>query len=261
MAQGRKERMVISNIVDNVEKARETAITLIGKQENINIVEAFEYDKIEDVEQSIVKLNEYADKCWLLSAILLYTLIYNKNLYEQTGLTWAQYTAESKKRLNMDVLQISEQLSSARFFIKYHKSLLRAGWTPNGSSRKLARAEYALELCGDEKEVIQHLVNDSWRNFKDWYTSFKYVTATPQTTGNKRSDISITKKNGITINGVRAYTISDEIPEQDKIRFERYFKQIFEAVKNGYEPAIVPVYDEKEANNLFRLRDKYRAGK
>ena len=63
------------------------------------------------------------------------------------------------------------------------------------------------------------------------------------------------------INGVKAFTISEDIPEQDRIRFEKYFNQVFEAVKNGYEPAIIPVYDEKEANNLLRLRDKYRAGK
>ena len=50
MAQGRKERMVISNVVDNVEKARETALALIGKQEDINYLEAFEYENIEDVE-------------------------------------------------------------------------------------------------------------------------------------------------------------------------------------------------------------------
>lgn len=261
MAQGRKERMVISNIVDNVEKARETALALIGKQEDLNYLEAFEYDNIEDVEKSIIKLNEYADKCWLLSSILLYTLVYDKNMYEQTGLTWEQYTAEAKKRLNMDAMQISEQLSSARFFIKYHNSLLRAGWSPSGSSRKLARAEYALELCGDEKEVIKHLASDSWRNFQAWYSSFKFATPLPQPTEYKRDDISITKKDGVKINGVKAFTISEDIPEQDRIRFEKYFNQVFEAVKNGYEPAIVPVYDEKEANNLLRLRDKYRAGK
>ena len=42
---------------------------------------------------------------------------------------------------------------------------------------------------------------------------------------------------------------------------EKYIADIFEALKDGYEPAIVPVYDESEAKVLPKLRDKYRQGK
>ncbi len=35
-------------------------------------------------------------------------------------------------------------------------------------------------------------------------------------------------------------------------------EKIVDAIRQGYEPAIVPVYDEREARNLVNLRDKYR---
>lgn len=258
---GRPDKMVISNVVDNLEKAKETAIALVGENKNINYIKIFDAKSLETVETSIVQLNEYSEKCWLLSALLLYTLVYDKAMYTQSGLTWQEYTATAKKRLNMDNNEIAEQLGGARFFIKYHKDLLKQGWSPAGSSRKMARAEYALELVGNEKEVIKHIINDSWREFNAWYTSYKLQPALPVPTEYKRNDIKITKKDGVTIKGIKAITISDEIPEQDRIRLEKYITQIAEALKDGYEPAIVPVYDTKEANNLFRLRDKYRAGK
>ena len=49
--------------------------------------------------------------------------------------------------------------------------------------------------------------------------------------------------------------------EQDRTRINGYLTRIFEAMKNGFEPAIVEVYDKNEAQMLPRLRDKYRQGR
>lgn len=258
---GRKDKLVISGVIDNFEQARQTAIALVGNQENINYLDTFNFENLTDVENNIKRLNEYSDKCWLLSSILLYTLVYDKSMYKQSGLSWEEYIIDSKKRLNMDANSISEQLSGARFFIKHHKELVKAGWKPTGMARKLARAEYALELSGSVEDTISHIVSDSWAKFQEWYAGYKYVKPLPEPTKYKRDDIKINKKSGVFINGVKAYTLSDDLPEQDRVRFEKYINQIFVAIKDGYEPAIVPVYDEKEANNLLRLRDNYRAGK
>lgn len=59
-------------------------------------------------------------------------------------------------------------------------------------------------------------------------------------------------------NGIRAVEISADIPEDDKLRLKNYIKEIMEAMAGGYEPAIIQVYDKKEAKALVSLRDKRR---
>lgn len=253
-----RDGFIIDGTNDEFYKARETALSLV-ENKPVDIDTMFDYQSLEMVEIGIKNLNEYSDKCWLLSSILLYSLVYDKQMYTQSGLMWEDYVADSKKRLGMERRDISESLSSARFFINHYDALVRAGWTPNGSSRKLARAELAYEVCGSYDDVIQHLVNDSWREFKDWYSSFKTLPPT-QEVEDKRPDIVI-KNHVITINNVKAVTISDDLPSEERIKLENYLEQIYNTIKRGDVPAIIPVYDEKEEKALLRLRDKNRQGK
>lgn len=250
---------IIDARVDEVESAKETAIALMENSTDINALDLFYAEKLEEIETGIKKLNDYSNKSWLLSSILLYTLIYSKDLYLQSGLGWADYSKQARERLGIDKRDITEQLSAARFFIKNHDELKRAGFNPAGNNRKISRAELATDLCGDSSETIKHLVNDTWQEFHDWYTSFKIKKALP-VNENTRDDLKIEDDKFI-INGIEAVKISDDIPESDKTRLTEYMKEIFKAIKQGYEPAIVPVYDKKEAAIMPRLRDKFRQGK
>lgn len=252
-----RDNFIIDGTTDDFFKARETALALV-ENKPVDIDSIFDYKSLEMVENGIKSLNEYSDKCWLLSSILLYSMVYDKAMYQQSGLTWQDYIADAKNRIGMDSRDISESLSSARFFISYYDSLRRAGWTPNGSARKLARAELALEICGSIDDVVTHLVNDSWREFKDWYSSFKQIPAIP--VEDKRPDIVI-KNHVITINNVQAVTISKDIPQEEQNKLEMYLEQIYNIIKQGDVPAIVGVYDEKESKTLIRLRDKNRQGR
>lgn len=256
-----KNRITIDASSDDIEQAKISAIALVGDSTSVNTIDDLFYiDKLSVVENGIKNLNSLSNKTWVVSAILLYSLIFDKELYKQSGLDWIEYQKQARERLGLDSRDIAEQLSAARFYIRYHDALERYGWSPEGSGRKLARAELALELSGDLDAVLEHLVNDSWRAFKDWYQSFKPNKSLPAPTEYKRNDIDI-QGSKIYIQGKQAVSISDDIPEQDKERIEKYIGQIFEAIKLGYEPAIVPVYDEKEARVLTKLRDKYRQGK
>ena len=250
----------IDATVDEVAVAKETALSLIKEDYSQSPIELFYADNLEQIESGIRQLNDFSSKSWLISAILLYTLIYNKSLYQQSGLTWSEYTASSRARLGIDQRDITEQLSAARFFIKHHKTLEKVGFNPAGCNAKLARAELALELSQDLEETVEHLTKDTWRQFKAWYQGLKPIKELPKPTEYKRDDIEINDKR-IYIQGVEAVKISNKIPAADKERIETYIVQIFEAIQLGYEPAIVPVYDEKEARNLFNLRDKYRQKK
>lgn len=250
---------IIDARVDEVESAKETAVALMADSTDINALDLFYEENLEEIETGIRKLNDYSNKSWLLSSILLYTLIYSKDLYLQSGLGWADYSKQARERLGLDPRDITEQLSAARFFIKNHAELERAGFNPAGNNRKLARAELATDLCGNSSETVKHLINDTWQDFHDWYSSFKIKKALP-VNENARTDLKF-EKNKFIINGIEAVKISESIPESDRSRLTEYMKEIFEAIQQGYEPAIVPVYDKKEAAILPRLRDKYRQGK
>ncbi|MCR5314197.1 MAG: hypothetical protein K6E54_11255 [Bacteroidaceae bacterium] len=244
--------------IDTIESAKETAVALM-QNATVDALDLFYTDDLEYIENGIKKLNDYSNKSWLLSAILLYTLVYDKGLYAQSGLSWIDYQKEARERIGLDQRDISNQLSCARFFINNRAELERQGFTPEGKAKNLSRAEQALELSGDVHEVIKHVVNDTFLEFKEWYSSFKEKKALP-TTENKREDIEI-NKDKFYINKVEAVKISDKIPESDKVRLEKYLNQIFDAMKRGFEPAIIECYDGKEARALPKLRDKYRQGK
>lgn len=230
---------------DLLKQAKETALALVSGE--VDAIELLGCNNLEEIETGIKKLNEYADKCWLLSSIVLYTMIYDKNLYEQSGLSWIEYLSQSRSRLNMDKRDVTEQLSSARFFIKNHKKLVEAGWQPKGTSRKMARAELALELSGDLDLTVQHIVNDSWRDFNDWYSSYKVRVLSEAPSPTK--DIEI-RKNEFLIGGKIAVSISDDIDEEDKIKLQVYLNKIFTAMKNGEEPMFAEISEIKDAQRL-----------
>lgn len=247
----------LQNYSNLAEEAKETAVALMGDSASNDVIGVFYETKLENIEAGIRRLNEFSSKCWLISAITLYTMVYDQMLYQQSGLDWAEYVKQSKKRLGMEARDIAEQLSSARFFLKYHRELQRAKWNPVGSGRKLARAELAVELSGSVKQTIQHLANDTWTEFKSWYSSFKLVEGLPPPNENPRDDISV-NKNGVFIKGESIVEINKNLPVEEQKRLKEYLNNIYTMIKSGYEPAIIAVYDKKEAKRLERLRDKDR---
>ena len=249
---------IIDASIDEVESAKETAVALMQGNTSVDALDLFYTDDLEYIENGIKKLNDYSNKSWLLSSILLYTLVYNKGLYTQSGLTWEEYSKASRERLGLEQRDITEQLSAARFFIMNHEELQRQGFDPVGNNRKLARAELATDLCGDNHETIKHLVNDTWAEFNEWYSSYKPRKTNWDDIKNDEIDFNDSK---IIIKGKTAVSFSKSIPEEYKVRLEKYFEQIVKSIRQGYEPAIIPVYDEKEARVLTKLRDKYRQGK
>lgn len=92
-------------------------------------------------------------------------------------------------------------------------------------------------------------------NFKDWYQSFKAPKELPPA---ETKDIQMARKKVIA-NGEEVLSITGDAPEADKM--SGYIKEIVKCLQSGYEPAIIPVYDKKEAAILPRLLDKYRQGK
>lgn len=243
---------------DQVEQAKKAVVELTKSTAPTNALDLFYSDNLEEIESGIKQLNEYSSKCWILSAIALYTLIYDKAIYSQSGLDWQSYQKQAKERLGLDPRDVSEQLSGARFFIANRVKLINAGWTTSVPNQSLARGIMATELSGSVDETIHHMINDTQKGFREWYQSFKQLPSGEQE--DKRPDIVI-EKTGIKINGINAVTISKELPESDREQLEYYLEQIYTALKHGDIPAIVPVYDDNEAKILVRLRDKNRQKK
>jgi hypothetical protein len=128
--------------------------------------------------------------------------------------------------------------------------------------RKLGRAEYALSLSNNIDETINHLVNDTYIQFTEWYTSLKELPIV-STVINEKENKTLYKysRGSLYINDKIAITISSSLSDTEKVKIESYLRKIAESLNAGYEPAIIPVYDNKEASALIRLRDKNRQSK
>ena len=207
----------IDDSAKDVESAKKTALALCG---NNSVSELLKSDNLEEIENGIKFLNDFSAKCWLLSAILLYTKVFNKELYTQSGLDWTHYSRQARERLGLEKVDITNQLAAARFFIKYHRELTKAGFDPKNSNRKLARAEFALKLCGDSDTTIQHIVSDTAEDFIRWYSGFK--------TGKKNKLVG------------ELVTISDKLPKKEAKRLSKYIESVLEIVRAGKEPLITP---------------------
>lgn len=243
---------------DSVEKAKKAVVEMTQTSAPLNTLDLFYTDDLSTIENGIKQLNEMSSKCWILSAIALYTLVYDKALYQQSGMDWQDYQKQAKDRLGLDPREVSEQLSGARFFIANRIKLINYGWNTSVPRFSLARGYLALELSGDLDETIKRICTCTVREFKEWYQSFKCLPA--QKVVDKHPEITI-KNNVVKINKKDAVIVSKDLPQKQREQFEGYLQQIVQIIKSGNYPAIVSVYDSKEATVLNRLRDKYRQGK
>ena len=82
---------IINASVDEIEAAKETAVSLIADSNTTTAIELFYSDNLDEIESGIKRLNDFSNKSWLLSSILLYTLIYNKDLYILISFFYFQY--------------------------------------------------------------------------------------------------------------------------------------------------------------------------
>lgn len=212
--------------------AKKTALELVGDENTESLLQTFSTGNLEVFESQIKRLNGFTAKAWLLSSLLLYTVIFSEKLYEQSGLSWTDYTKESRRRLGIEGRDMTEQLSAARFFIQYHKELSEAGFKPEGNFQKLARAELAFSLCGNVEETCSHIVNDSWLKFKSWYSGFKKKAL--EKTLFARSDVRVSDGRFF-IGEVEAVKISEDISEADKKKITAYIEKIFSAMSEGRE--------------------------
>lgn len=255
---GRFKTESLINYSENLETAKQAVVKLMEGTGELRTQDLLLETNLEKIESGIRTLNEIGSKSWLVSSILLYSLIYDQKMYEQSGLDWINYMRESRKRLNLDPRDISEQLSSARYFIRYHDELIERGWSPIGTSKKLARAELAENLTGDHQAVLEHLISDSFRNFKDWYTGYKLkpIVDTRQTEV-LRDRIELNHARAeYKIDGKSAVTLSDDLPEEYRAKLNGYLTKIFESLKSGYEPAIIPVKTNEDAQKLMQSSER-----
>lgn len=240
---------------EKVERAKNTVLAIARETALSDVEGLFNTKSLEEVETGIKALNSFSSKCWILSAIILYTIIYDKEMYKQSGLAWSDYSKAARQRLGLDPRDITEQLAGARFFIKYHDALLEHGWNTAVPNQSLARGEFALTLSGDLDETLDHMMHDTQRGFRDWYQSFKMLPVTPLKDLHPEIEIG---KSVMSINGIEAVRISSELPPEQRVQIENYIVDLFQCLKSGEIPAIIPVADETEARNMIALRDKAR---
>jgi len=78
------------NLSDKLGDAKKAVVALMSDTAP-DAIKIFNDKDLESVEHDIKTVNEFGSKCWLVSAIALYSLIYDQKLYEQSGLAWQEY--------------------------------------------------------------------------------------------------------------------------------------------------------------------------
>lgn len=266
MAEKREVIVNENEYSDPIEEAKKSALALM-KNDTVptSFVSLFDDKNLEEIEHGVKQMNEYADRCWLLSALIVFSIIWDHEMFKQSGLSWEEYAKAAKERLGLESRDLYEQLTSARFFIKYHRTLMQKGWNPVGSRRKLARAELAMGLCGSADETIDHLVKDTWADFNMWYSKIKnpekFIDDGRKKEDAPRDDIKVLKSGKVTVNGIEPVEISKSLQKDDRDRLQRCIAEFFQALHDGYYPAVIPTYNENEAKSLILLRDKRRSTK
>lgn len=190
-----------------------TAIIPKKYRENAGILEV---SSLSEIEKGIKRLNEQTSAVWFITSLAIYSVVYDGELYSESGLKWKEYRSQTRERFGMDYQDFSEALSAGKFIAEHGKELFAAGWKPERSMRKLARANLALKLCGDPSVVINHLVNDQWIDFKAWYSGIgtsRAIELQKPVVG--PGEISF-KRGRVFVNGVEPVAVSKEIPEDDQ---------------------------------------------
>jgi hypothetical protein len=206
-----------------------------------DIIEAFKTRDIDQIEKAIKNLTNSMKNhifligmgCVIIDREALYAkagfhsyLDYARHLYEATGLS-------------------PQSLSAAKIiierFMDYHSELRKHGFELAHNSNKLLYLENALDNHRDQKEVFEHISNDSFRDFQTYARSPDKKPKPPPPLP------KIKFKNGkISVDG-KTY---EDLPEKVKQTVEQDFSDLFAIRLAGNEPVVVSVYDEREARTL-----------
>jgi len=186
---------------------------------------------LEDVEKGIRKLGEQTSAAWLVTSLVVYGVLYDGELYSASGLPWREYRNETRKRLGMEYREFSESFAAGRFLIDHGKKLISQNWNPERTARKIARSELALKLCGDVDLVIEHILSDSWEEFKAWYTGLKNQLKIAEPVRRKQKRIIEVKRGRLYVGGIEPVTVNEAIPEQERKDIERMIKEYYQGKK------------------------------
>ncbi len=197
-------------------------------RENASILEV---TSLSELEKSIKKLNEQVSAVWFITSLAIYSVVYDGELYSESGLRWKDYRKQTRDRFGMDHQEFSEALSAGKFIAEYGKELFAAGWKPERSMRKLARANLALSVCGDPTLVIDHLVNDQWIEFKAWYGGLKQklIPGPDKKPGSSKNRVIEFKRGKVFVNGVEPVVIAEGIPAGDRKEIEKLIAEYYRA--------------------------------
>jgi len=232
-----------------VPDAKTDACKLLNDSNTVNSNLLYETD-LSKIENGIKQLNQLSNKYWLISALALYEILYTKELYKNSGYDWATYMTQAKERLGYNKVEISMQLSSARFFIKHHKRMIELGWKPEGSMSNLAKAELAFELSRDLDAVIKHLISDTTAKFKAWYSSFKIDEK-------KSWEVSF-EENAVLIGNEKVLTFEENLSLERKSAIKGILKDALSSIANGKTPLVVSMENKEEADKMKQVLSKLK---
>ena len=141
-------------------------------------------------------------------------------------------------------------------YMDYEKQLKKAGFVLERNANKLVYLEEALQNH-EEAEVYRHIVEDTFRQFRDWAQRKSLIGHKPEKDAQVDAQI---KGDKLLINGKNILNFPKDLPEDMRELVKDDLQKTFSIREGGNQPFIIGTYGKGEQialdNYLKSLRSK-----
>jgi hypothetical protein len=187
-------------------------------------------------------------------------IIERERLYENTefGVSYIRYANHLFDDLNIPSSTLSEAKIIVEQYIDHYKQLTKAGFKLACNSAKLRYLPEALENH-QEPEVYTRIVNDTFRNFRDW-AQRKNIARIHKPEPDTRVDVEI-KGDKLFIDGKNILNFPRGLQDSLRGLVKSDLERTFSIREGGNVPFILETYGTGEQTAIENFLKKYRAKK
>jgi len=185
-------------------------------------------------------------------------IIEREKLYLKAGYAsyfeYAQYLFDDAE-LPTSTLSVAKIVMEK--FIDYNQQLKKAGFHLERNATKLLHLEDALKNH-KEDEVYKHIVEDTYKKFKDWAQRPALIDHKPEKQTQIDAEI---KGDKLLIDGKNVLNFPKDVSEEMRDLIKTDLQKTFTIRESGNQPYIVSTYGRGEQNAIDHFLKQHRAKK
>jgi len=226
---------------------------------SLNVFNALKTKDINVIESCLRDLSDTTSN-FLLYIGLICLVVERERLYEGTeyGASYLNYTSHVLEELGIPIATLSEAKIIVEQYLKHYKQLTKAGFKLARNAVKLRYLDEALDNH-QENEVYNRIVNDTFRNFRDW-AQRKNIARIHKPEPEIRVD-AVIKGNQLFINGKNVLNFPKGLSKELKDIIKDDLQETFSIREGGNLPYIVSTYGKGEQNAIDNFLKQHRAKK